>query len=49
MPLYLILHYCFTMKLCFKALIYDYERNKAQPQFFLSYLNFITVDVVLLC
>lgn len=47
MPLYLILHYCFTMKLCFKALIYDYERNKAQTQF--SFLNFITVDVVLLC
>lgn len=48
MPLYLILHYCFTMKLCFEALIYDYERSEAQPQF-LSHLNLITVDVVLLC
>lgn len=32
----------------FEALVYDYERRKAQPQF-PSYLNLITVDVVLLC
>lgn len=47
MPLYLILHYCVTIKLSLRLWFHDYGGKKAQPQF--SFLNFITVDVVLLC
>lgn len=51
MPLYLILHYCFTRKLCSRLQGFDFMIMKEirHNHSFLSYLNFITVDVVLLC